>query len=349
MPLTSLGIVLCGLCLIGVPGHRGLHQQVVSDPGGARARAVVAGVPDRAQLAARGRLCVALCRGGLLPRAARKDLPRHGEAPLSMLVPAWLLLAAQHLLRARHLVHAGLGSAGRAVCCWGPRAMSARTADCCAPARADGRRSADRACAVAAQPARGASRSSPRRCCSLCVLALLPAVLAGGRPALTLLEVLPGLQIAFEVEPLGMLFALIASGAVDRQLALLHRLHARQRRGAPDALLRLLRAGAGGHDGHRLRRQHVHAVPVLRNADARHLPAGHAPRHRRGAPRRPHLPRRCCFGTSIVFLLPALVFTWFAAGTTDFAPGGILRRQARARRAGRRCSRSTCSASARRR
>ena len=45
-----------------------------------------------------------------------------------------------------------------------------------------------------------------------CVLALLPAVSDGGRPAFTLLTLLPGLQIAFKVEPLGMLFALIASG-----------------------------------------------------------------------------------------------------------------------------------------
>jgi multicomponent Na+:H+ antiporter subunit D len=29
-------------------------------------------------------------------------------------------------------------------------------------------------------------------------------------------------------------------------------------------------------------------------------------------------------GTSIVFLLPALVFIWHLAGTTDFTPGGIL-------------------------
>jgi multicomponent Na+:H+ antiporter subunit D len=45
-----------------------------------------------------------------------------------------------------------------------------------------------------------------------CVLSLLPAVLDGERPATSLLTVLPGLEIAFRVEPLGMLFALIASG-----------------------------------------------------------------------------------------------------------------------------------------
>nr|WP_275298122.1 proton-conducting transporter membrane subunit [Halomonas campisalis] len=44
------------------------------------------------------------------------------------------------------------------------------------------------------------------------VLQLLPAVLAGERPAVTLFELLPGLNMAFEVEPLGMIFSLVASG-----------------------------------------------------------------------------------------------------------------------------------------
>ena len=43
------------------------------------------------------------------------------------------------------------------------------------------------------------------------VLALLPAVEAGERPAAVLAAFLPGLPIAFEVEPLGMMFALVAS------------------------------------------------------------------------------------------------------------------------------------------
>ncbi len=44
------------------------------------------------------------------------------------------------------------------------------------------------------------------------VLTLLPEVAAGGRPSFTLIEMLPGLPLAFEVEPLGMLFGLVASG-----------------------------------------------------------------------------------------------------------------------------------------
>lgn len=40
---------------------------------------------------------------------------------------------------------------------------------------------------------------------------IAPLVMAGGRPGVTLAEVLPGIDIAFKVEPLGMLFAALAS------------------------------------------------------------------------------------------------------------------------------------------
>jgi multicomponent Na+:H+ antiporter subunit D len=43
------------------------------------------------------------------------------------------------------------------------------------------------------------------------VLGLLHLVREGGRPRLDLFEVVPGVQLAFEVEPLGMVFALVAS------------------------------------------------------------------------------------------------------------------------------------------
>ena len=43
------------------------------------------------------------------------------------------------------------------------------------------------------------------------VLALLPAVEAGERPAAVLTAIIPEIPIAFEVEPLGMMFALVAS------------------------------------------------------------------------------------------------------------------------------------------
>ena len=44
------------------------------------------------------------------------------------------------------------------------------------------------------------------------ILALLPGVLDGQSPELVAFEMFPGIAIAFRVEPLGMLFALVASG-----------------------------------------------------------------------------------------------------------------------------------------
>ena len=43
------------------------------------------------------------------------------------------------------------------------------------------------------------------------VWSLLPAVLEGARPAVDVIEIIPGAPLAFEVEPLGMLFAAVAS------------------------------------------------------------------------------------------------------------------------------------------
>ena len=44
------------------------------------------------------------------------------------------------------------------------------------------------------------------------VLRLLESVMDGARPSVTLIEVMPGLVINFAIEPLGMLFATVASG-----------------------------------------------------------------------------------------------------------------------------------------
>lgn len=44
------------------------------------------------------------------------------------------------------------------------------------------------------------------------VWSLIPEVIAGGQPGLDLMEVVPGINIAFRVEPLGMMFAALASG-----------------------------------------------------------------------------------------------------------------------------------------
>ena len=116
----------------------------------------------------------------------------------------------------------------------------------------------------------------------VCVTQLLGPVLDGARPAVMLLEPLPGLPVAFSVEPLGMLFALIASGLwiVNSIYSIGYMRGNRETK--PDTLLHLFRAGNRRRAGDRLRRQPADPVSVLRSADADHLSAGHACRHRQG-------------------------------------------------------------------
>jgi multicomponent Na+:H+ antiporter subunit D len=156
-----------------------------------------------------------------------------------------------------------------------------------------------------------------------CVGALLAPVLAGVRPQLSLFEVLPGLPLAFEVEPLGMLFALIASG-----LWIVNSLYS----------IGYMR---GNGEAHQTRFYVCFALALAASIGIAFaanaftlfifyevltlvtypLVTHHGtPAARRGG--RTYL--ALLLGTSTVLLLPALVFTWHVAGTTDFAPGGIL-------------------------
>ena len=106
------------------------------------------------------------------------------------------------------------------------------------------------------------------------VLALLDAVMAGEAPGLTLLEVMPGLELAFKIEPLGMLFACIASG-----LWIINSLYSigYMRGNDEKKQTRFYMCFHPGHlqrHGHRFCREHVHALHLLRSADPLDLPAG---------------------------------------------------------------------------
>ncbi len=59
-------------------------------------------------------------------------------------------------------------------------------------------------------------------------------MLAGARPDLQVIEVVPGLSLAFRVEPFGMLFALVAASLWVVNSLYSTRIHARQSRAAPD-------------------------------------------------------------------------------------------------------------------
>ncbi len=156
-----------------------------------------------------------------------------------------------------------------------------------------------------------------------CVLSLLGPVLGGARPALALWAVLPGLQIAFKVEPLGMLFALIASG-----LWIVNSLYsvgymrgnaeAHQTRFYVCFALSLAATMGIAFAGNLFTLFIFYEVLTLVTYP---LVTHHGTdKARQGG--RTYL--GLLMGTSIVFLLPALVFIWYLAGTTDFTPGGIL-------------------------
>lgn len=157
----------------------------------------------------------------------------------------------------------------------------------------------------------------------VCVLSLLPGVLDGQRPALALIEVLPGLGFALRLEPLGMLFALIASA-----LWIVNSLYSigymrgnnepKQTRFYVCFALALSATMGIAMSGNMLTLYLFYELLTLITYPlVTHAGSDDA---RRGG--RAYL--GILLGTSIVFLLPALIFTWVVAGSTDFLPGGIL-------------------------
>jgi multicomponent Na+:H+ antiporter subunit D len=155
------------------------------------------------------------------------------------------------------------------------------------------------------------------------VVSLLPAVMAGLRPGAALVEVVPGLALAFEVEPLGMLFALVAS-----VLWIVNSLYS----------IGYMRA----HDEPRQTSFYVCFAIALGSTmgiafaanlftlflfyEALTLCTFPLVTHKQSAEamRAGRLYLLLLLGTSMVLLLPAIIGTWFIAGTVDFTPGGIL-------------------------
>lgn len=157
----------------------------------------------------------------------------------------------------------------------------------------------------------------------LIVLSLLPDVLAGGRPSLHLVSVLPGLELAFRVEPLGMLFGLIASG-----LWIVNSLYSiGYMRGNNEprqtsfyicfavAIASTLGIAFSGnlftlfvfYEGLTLS---TYPLVVHKGTDE----AKRAGRTYLGV----------LLGSSILLFLTAIIWTWYLAGSLDFLPGGLL-------------------------
>ena len=155
------------------------------------------------------------------------------------------------------------------------------------------------------------------------VIQLLDPVLSGLRPELELLAPLPDLPIAFRVEPLGMIFALIASG-----LWIVNSLYS----------IGYMRKNKEGHQTRFYVCFALAIAAALGIAFSANLLTlflfyevltlityplvTHSGTEQARKGGRVYL--AILMGTSMLFLLPAVVYTWHVAGTTDFRAGGIL-------------------------
>jgi multicomponent Na+:H+ antiporter subunit D len=160
-------------------------------------------------------------------------------------------------------------------------------------------------------------------CLFLTVLSLLPQVSTGGRPSLVMLEMMPGLPLALKAEPLGMLFALVASG-----LWIVTSIYS----------IGYMR----GNGEHNQTRFYICFAVALSSTmgicfagnmltlfvfyealtlSTYPLVTHHGDDESRRAGR---VYLGILISTSIGFLLLATLWTWAIAGTLDFTPGGIL-------------------------
>ena len=155
------------------------------------------------------------------------------------------------------------------------------------------------------------------------VLSLLPQVLAGERPGMVFAEPLPGLPLSLEVEPLGLLFALVASSLwIVTSLYSIGYMRGHHEKNQTRFYLffavAISSALGVAFAGNLLTLFFFYEVLTLSTFPL-------VTHHQTPAAKRAG---RVYLGilltTSIGFQLLAIVWTYFLAGTLDFRPGGIL-------------------------
>ena len=157
----------------------------------------------------------------------------------------------------------------------------------------------------------------------LSVATLVPAVAAGERPAAVLLTMLPGLAIAFRVEPLGMTFAMIASFlwfVTSLYSVGYMRGHGEKRQSRFYAYFAIALGSTMGVAlaGNMLTLFVFYEILTLSTFP---LVTHHGTDKARRAGR---VYLGILLGTSIGLQLLAVIWTWREAGTLDFTAGGIL-------------------------
>ena len=152
---------------------------------------------------------------------------------------------------------------------------------------------------------------------------LVDPVINGDGAALTLIEPLPGLAIAFDVEPLGLVFALLASllWLVTSVYSIGYmRGNDEPRQTSFYAFFAIAISGAMGvaTAGNLLTLFIFYEVLTLSTWPL----VTHKQNDAARAGGRTYL--GVLLTTSIGLFLPAIVWTWVAAGTVDFTPGGVM-------------------------
>ncbi len=159
------------------------------------------------------------------------------------------------------------------------------------------------------------------------VVSLLPSVLAGARPSATLFTLMPGLSLSFTVEPLGLLFALVASSLwIVTTLYSIGYMRGHDEKNQTRCYLFFaiaLTAAMGiAFAGNMLTLFVFYEILTLGTFPL----VTHSGTEEAKRAGRVYL--GLLLGTSFLFLLVGMVWTWTIAGTLDFTPGGILQGKA---------------------
>ena len=155
------------------------------------------------------------------------------------------------------------------------------------------------------------------------VTTLIAPVMDGMRPGLSIIEVFPGVALAFEVEPLGMLYAVVAAGLwIPTGLYCIGycRGHGEENQTRFFACFALAIFAALGIAFSRNLFTLFLFYEVL-TLSTYPLVTHYGTSEARKAGRT-YL--GILLGTSVAFLLFAILWTWQATGTLEFTPGGIL-------------------------
>ena len=155
------------------------------------------------------------------------------------------------------------------------------------------------------------------------VASLVPLVYAGARPAVSITEVVPGIELAFKVEPLGMLFAGLASGLwiVNSIYSIGYmRGNAEQNQTRFYTCFAIALAATMGIAFS------ANLFTLFIFYEVLTLSTYPLVAHKgdKSTMRSARVYLGILLTTSIGLLLPAIAWTYIVAGTGDFTPGGIL-------------------------